>query len=323
MSLLEDRLVRIMELRSTGKDERAIAEALEITPAMVVNYEKSLESSLWEYVGGKKSIGKMAAALQISPLLYRTVLVYFGISYPLSLYRQQQKQLKDRLHRHQQSFSLPEARMEQLRGQQGFAYRKAMDYIRLHPQTPIPDSQLVSLFVTYEFCQKKNIKLSLEELGGEIKRERVGKILREVGLEPLHGTRKVTRTPMEKKAAIVRALQLNLGVSDLDLAYFLDLPIYTIENIRRWRKIPTRDHVKPLKKFGKNGEFLTYRLPSQIYEVNDAGYTTEEIAELLKMPVETIRYALRQRGEIAPVIERTLRVLYPHEKIERPYRTQK
>ena len=46
----------------------------------------------------------------------------------------------------------------------------------------------------------------------------------------------------------------------------------------------------------------------------------EEIADALGKPKELVDYALEHRAEIAPRLIHALKVMYPKEKITKPYR---
>jgi len=72
MSLLEDRLVRILELRKLGRNEEEIASALELSPEIIKDYENSVHEEIRKYPYNTPAL--LGLNLGISPLvvgLYR------------------------------------------------------------------------------------------------------------------------------------------------------------------------------------------------------------------------------------------------------------
>ena len=75
MSLLEDRLVRILELRRLGKDDNEVASALELSPDIVRGYEMRVGDEIRKHP--HNSSAYLSEELGISPLvveLYRRYL---------------------------------------------------------------------------------------------------------------------------------------------------------------------------------------------------------------------------------------------------------
>lgn len=230
--------------------------------------------------------------------------------------------------------SLLEARADQLAEQRGWAYQKAWEYrssLMVQPKGKIPFKSLLTLFRRYEKAKEKGEKRSLEELAeGLFYASDAGRILRRVDLEPMYGIRDRHQVHYETKLAINRAARRLPRISHPDIAYFLDFPLYVVQQhpAMRARKRGRGSGAKRIIKifgrgFGKGTDYLTYRLASQIYESKAAGFNQLETAELLDTTTRIVQYALQHKREIAPVIMRTLRVLYPYEKVKRPYRAQK
>lgn len=178
---------------------------------------------------------------------------------------------------------------------------------------------ILELFQRYEAAQRTGNVLSLEELGKplDLHPVRVGEILRRTGVEPLHGKRTRHCIPKWKKEAALRAAALDLSAADV--GYFLDVPSYIINQF--WHAKSKRTargkfwNVTPAAK-------LTYRLASQIYQVDDWRYadgTPENLASLLGTTPPVVHHALAYRAEIAPPILHALRVLYPEKQISAPY----
>src|SRR3989338_5353707 len=81
MSLLEDRLLRIIELRQAGKDNEAIARSLKIPAAMVQKYEQSAKQDLQEILTDEKiqTLGEIADELRMSRTVTGMAMEYFGL----------------------------------------------------------------------------------------------------------------------------------------------------------------------------------------------------------------------------------------------------
>ena len=81
MSLLEDRILRIIELRQAGKDNEAIARSLKIPAAMVQKYEQSAKQDLQEILTDEKiqTLGEIADELRMSRTVTGMAMEYFGL----------------------------------------------------------------------------------------------------------------------------------------------------------------------------------------------------------------------------------------------------
>ena len=127
-------------------------------------------------------------------------------------------------------------------------------------------------------------------------------------------------TPLEKKEALKRAATLEMNAADI--AYFLEIngPV-AYENLvrRRNRNGPLNRYRIAL--FGP-GESFNYRQASQIYELMDAGFTSQDLQEDV-FTARMIDYAQKHRPEIEPKIITALKVLYPERGIDKPYLEKK
>lgn len=202
--------------------------------------------------------------------------------------------------------------------QEGWVTQKAVGSFYTKDRRTYKLEDIYAVFQKYEQAQKEGKKLSLEKLaeGTPFVFPRVGRILREVGVEPMHGARDRTITPQWKVSAINRAYK-SIPMTAFDIAYFLDLP-YHVVNQRFFAKGKRSNLPLFAKSFGD--EKLTYRLASQIYEAADLGFNKTEVTELLETASKVVAYALTERKTVESKIINALQVLYPEEEIKKPYR---
>jgi orotate phosphoribosyltransferase-like protein len=210
---------------------------------------------------------------------------------------------------------------------EGWAQRKAYDYISATDGlTTYPFDSLVDIFRKYREAQKNGERLSLAELGESagINYPQVGKILKKIGLEPMHGKRKkrMGKLSEEQEEQILRARDLSMPARDI--AYFLSLPDHVVKTRIGTRPKGTQSYIRRFYEgFAKPKGVLSYGVASQIYEADDAGFfdefSKEEIAELLSTSTQAIHYALTNRESIAPKIIDALRVINPEGNIDKPY----
>lgn len=211
--------------------------------------------------------------------------------------------------------------------------QRAFDYIatrkKLHPHN-YDMKTLIKVFRNYKTALDKGKKVSLKKLSEKsgLLEPGVGTILRRVGLEPMVlGRMNTVRLSQEKKDAMKRAFPIEM--SNVDIAYFLGVPIYTpyLYFHRYFKNGGERPKVKQEIEIlrgglgsGKGRKYhLTYRLASQIYESLDAGFNVEETAYLLDTVPEAVVFANSQRAEIGGKIKRALKTLYPDKKFRKPY----
>lgn len=83
MSLLEDRILRIIELRQAGKSHAAIASSLHLSKKSIMQYELSLKMSLEEVLQeGVSTLGEIAAQLKMTRTVTGMAMEYFGLGIP-------------------------------------------------------------------------------------------------------------------------------------------------------------------------------------------------------------------------------------------------
>ncbi|MBP7708310.1 hypothetical protein KA107_01380 [Candidatus Pacearchaeota archaeon] len=165
-----------------------------------------------------------------------------------------------------------------------------------------------SIFRTY-FESKERGDIHFKDLGRKTGKRynSVSRILRSQGYETEN---KAPRLPKEKKD-ILRASPLTA----VDIKYLFNCPspqIFANRNIKRC-----------IARFGrrKTWEFLTYRKASEIYEATDAGFSVQEVKELIGSSETLINYALENRPAIARPISETIRKFCGLDSYEKPYLT--
>ncbi len=203
--------------------------------------------------------------------------------------------------------------------------QKAFEYISsrqvVQPNSYYTES-LTKLFRTYREARERGEKLSLEELGEKsgFHFTSVGKILKRVGLEPMHGAReRISPLAEEQKRKIVRAVK-HTTMSCSDIAYFLGLPgRYNVSQLREVKRIQKGKDKRLLCIVGLDGSRggsvpVSYRLGFEIYEMQREGYfryfSTQEVAESLDTKAEVVEHVLANKREYYPEIMRALDVLY-------------
>ena len=83
MSLLEDCVLRIIELRQAQKSHAAVARTLHIPKKSILQYESSLKASLQEAVEeGVGTLGELATKLKMSRTVAGMAMEYFGLKIP-------------------------------------------------------------------------------------------------------------------------------------------------------------------------------------------------------------------------------------------------
>lgn len=180
---------------------------------------------------------------------------------------------------------------------------------------PIPYEKLLEVFRYYREAQLKGEKLSFDDISKRAGFKSAGlskRILNRVSLQSLNWQVEDTRRLSEDQKKMVER-SASLEMNNNDRAYFMNLPEH----------IPTQYGIKGkrivLKQFSIEEPRLTYGLASQIYEVQDALFTREEIIELLDTSPKAVDYSLEHKDEIAPKIINALNILYPEKKYAKPY----
>ncbi len=313
------------------RDRRQLPAAIQLSLSRRPEIDAPLEEG--------KAITEMAKAAKISRQAVDQYLKRTGQHKAWKEKRREVKQAKQTAIQaqdleHFRFCSVLKARANQSAEEKGWAYQKAWEYrssLCWLPEDAIPFKSLLTLFRRYERAKEKEEKLSLEELAEGLftPGRYAGHILERVGIEPMHWTFERHLVHYEKKLAINRAARYLPRISCADIGYFLDLPRYIVsqhpamKEKKRGKESGTKRIIKMFSEGKGKVSVLTYRLSSQIYKAKAAGFNQEETAELLDTTPQIVQYAHQHRQEIAPVIERTLRVLYPNEKVSRPYRTNK
>lgn len=219
--------------------------------------------------------------------------------------------------------SVLETRLDQLISETPLPVQKALENMR-KPRTTISYSSLVKLFERYEQAKKSGVRLSLEQLGEGLGLEEgigltprvVGRILSEAGEKPMYRSLTINRTSKEVLDVIDRAAYVDMR--NTDISYFLGVPTHVVTvNIKNKRTISvTRSHL-----YRSGFKVLTYHKASQIYQWYDGGEKTSEIAELVDgIDEKIVNHAIEYRQKYEPRIIDALKILFPDEKIDRPYR---
>ena len=179
----------------------------------------------------------------------------------------------------------------------------------------IPYEKLLEVFKCYREAQLKVEKISFDDISKRagFKSASLSKrILNRVGLQSLNWqVEEMRRLSEEQKKMVERSASLEMN--NHDRAYFMNLPEH----------IPAQYGIKGkrivLKRFSSKEHRLNYRLASQIYEAQEAGFNREEIVELFDTFPRTVDYSLEHKDEIAPKIIEALNILYPEKNYTRPY----
>lgn len=151
----------------------------------------------------------------------------------------------------------------------------------------------------------------------------VHQTLRRMGFKSLKWSSR--RTSQEKIESFKRASKINY-LSYSDIAYFLDInpgtlgPMAQRIGVKRGRGYRKNKEAVRFNRF-RETEVLTYREASKIYGFRDEfDSSEEEIADAIGKSQRLVSYALENRDEVEPKLIKALRVLYPKEKIDKPYR---
>ncbi len=232
-----------------------------------------------------------------------------------------------------QLLSLLSQRLVHTAATESWAHQKAAEYFvqvsKIKHKTPF--SAYLTLFQTYEQAQQQGEKLTLQELAkraGFAGATSVKKIFAAVNVEPMFGN--CIRRPKIKLEAMARDAQM--GLSAIDIGYFVDIP-----STNAWNYISTHygsatpttvielryTNIKSMKRELK----INFSLASQIYEAADAGFSVDEIRELLpimsggvKHDSNKIKELLNCRSEIEPTLITLLQKLYDLPQLDTPYK---
>lgn len=90
MSLLEDRILRIIELKRSKKDDVEIAQELGVLPAMVFEYEESVKRAFKKaFDRGYSDNIRLAKLIDISPAAVDIIMAYYDLTPSLPERRQE------------------------------------------------------------------------------------------------------------------------------------------------------------------------------------------------------------------------------------------
>ena len=110
-----------------------------------------------------------------------------------------------------------------------------------------------------------------------------------------------------------------LGLNSQDIRYFLNTYDKKVGDVLRGKREYDRN-IRELRGIKCHGN-LSYRKASQIYGFTDEmNAAPEEIANALDIKVDAVEAALQYRNKIEPKLTSALQILFPHERISKPYR---
>ena len=200
-----------------------------------------------------------------------------------------------------------------------WAYQTAMEYRSSYEVERTKGLRsfdtILAFFKRYQTARDSGVRLSLAELAEGLlcAPNQAMDVLDRVGLHSLYWEQK-NALSKDQERAIKRSFKLDMNASDI--AYFIGAPPQNVYNAFK------RDDAETARRIFLTqiqGEKLTYRLASQIYEAKDLRFTPSEISELFDTSPEIVEYALENRTNISYKIMHALRKLYPKREITRPY----
>jgi len=205
-----------------------------------------------------------------------------------------------------------------LKQENEWAYNKTVTYFskKSHQHHIYKFQKIFELLKIYKGYLDKKIKKNLNELAKEsgIGQTTIVKILNKNNLKPLYSTK--TKPTTEQLNAIDRISKTKF--SSPDIAYFLEMGASCVRlHLPKFRK--TIYCIKARPKKGCNGPNLTYRTASKVYEAFDTELTNNEIIEYTGLEQILIDHALKKRKTIQKDIIKYLEILYPKQKINKPY----
>jgi len=210
----------------------------------------------------------------------------------------------------------------QVKPEEKWAYEKTQEYFKRTKVCALPFNQVFEVFLGYDEAVKKEEKVSLTKLAkraGLLWQSTVSNVLKRVGLAPFY---ECVRRPLkpEYKRALERAAKLDyLSYSDIACLTGLKWPV-----VREYYK---RTGLRPgnlckqhfIADLG-NGNRLSNRIASEVYQAKDGGLSNEEAAEYAGVSEDVSFCALVLRPAIEPVLKNALREMYPDKEITKPYK---
>lgn len=79
MSLLEDRILRIIELKGQGYENEGIARLMELREENVNSYYNSTKESLTKFARSRKNLERISSEINFSPIATRVLLEHYKI----------------------------------------------------------------------------------------------------------------------------------------------------------------------------------------------------------------------------------------------------
>lgn len=204
-----------------------------------------------------------------------------------------------------------------------FAYEMAIEYEGGLQMYPRDFWRNMKIYKRYISAVMEDRKVSLEKLGEgfNLFPSTVSKLLKQVGEEPITGSRE-RRSPLssEEVALVERAYETDLN--GVELEYFTGIKGYIFN--RRFNRIKKESETKREVKrdFRRFNHVPVNRgLLSEIYLAKDMGYSNEDMCEMFGVCKDLVDYASEHRDKYGSEIVKALKKLYPDkaDKITKPY----
>lgn len=261
MSLLEDRLLKIVELKEKGLDEVAIAKEMGIRVGMVSQYVattcEQIESAR---AGGINELNEIARGVGISPIalqIFAQIYVASADENPILTYKKV-----------------------------SLAGQRALDYMNSCPRTSYSFQQLVRFYETYEKLHRKGKEVSLQSLakksGIADYAHAAERLLGAIGLRRIT-KRKHLPLAKWKKDALGRIARADSKFSCCDIGAFLSMDgnHARVHLHKHGWKATGGAGIREVRSRWKGERPLTYALASEVYEASDFGYGVEDTAGLV------------------------------------------
>lgn len=196
-----------------------------------------------------------------------------------------------------------------------WAYQKSLDYFMKNTLTRLAFEDILEFLRRYNDCKDQGVKKSLKDLrkGLKISYSQGARILYCVGGEPLYGRKYWVTLTNQDEMRIKRAYSIEMPATDLE--YFLEIPLHKL--LDKFKEIGERKLCRTITTL--DGKPLTYRIASQMFMAEDAGYSDKEMIEEFDINERVLNHFYRHKKEIKETIVNALRVLYGDSKINKPY----
>lgn len=184
--------------------------------------------------------------------------------------------------------------------------------------------RLLGLFNYYYQAKKQGKQLSLEELGEPHKLVAtvVGKCLKKAGLEPLYGARDRHVTPLWKKQALERGIDIALPASSI--AYLLDIPSHIVQQkifCNGGKGVKVDSWIAKFGNYKESVEIIRYQHASQLYEALAVGFSRDEAIEYADVSNQGYDYLIEHRKRIEATLVNAIKTLYNQPMYDKPYVT--